>query len=104
MRQLLFQIYRRLSLFLLKRQGFVMKTGAYVSRKGLSKIGNAKVYMDEHAQINAHCMLVAARDIHIGKNSTLAYGVKVLTSANPNAPYNDLCKLYPPPICKCANI
>ena len=34
--------------------------------------------------------------ITIGKNSTLAYQVTILTSANPNSPYNKLSKLYPP--------
>lgn len=96
MRQFLYTLYRSFSIFLLKRQGFVLSNDAYVSRKGLAKIGSAKVFMAEHAQINAHCLLLSARDIHIGENSTLAYGVTVLTSANPNAPYNDLCKIYPP--------
>lgn len=96
MKKFLLGLYRSISMFLLKRQGFVLSKDAYVSRKGLSKIGNAKVFMAEHAQINAHCMLLSARDIYIGRNSTLAYGVAVLTSANPNAPYNILCKIYPP--------
>ena len=34
--------------------------------------------------------------IEIGQNSTLAYGVMVLTSADPNGPRNKLSKLYPP--------
>lgn len=41
-------------------------------------------------------MFIAARDIIIGENSTLAYRVLVTTSANPNAPYNSLCNIYPP--------
>ena len=96
MRQFLYKLYRRLSIFLLKRQGFVLSNGAHVSRKGLAKIGGARVFMAEHAQINAHCMLVSLRNIYIGRNSTLAYGVTILTSANANAPYNNLCKYYPP--------
>lgn len=46
--------------------------------------------------IYAECMLVASSDITIGKNSTLAYRTLLTTNANPNAPYNELCKLYPP--------
>lgn len=46
--------------------------------------------------INAECMLIASSDITIGKNSTLAYRTLLTTNANPNAPYNELCKLYPP--------
>lgn len=33
--------------------------------------------------------------IEIGENSTLAYGVTILTSANPNGPENKLSELYP---------
>lgn len=39
---------------------------------------------------------MASSDITIGKNSTLAYRTLLTTNANPNAPYNELCKLYPP--------
>lgn len=46
--------------------------------------------------INAECMLVGSSDITIGKNSTLAYRTLLTTNANPNAPYNELCKIYPP--------
>lgn len=46
--------------------------------------------------INAECMLIASSDNTIGKNSTLAYRTLLTTNANPNAPYNELCKLYPP--------
>lgn len=46
--------------------------------------------------INAESMLVASADIIIGKNSTLAYRTLLTTNANPNAPYNKLCKVYPP--------
>lgn len=41
-------------------------------------------------------MLVSFADIYIGKNSTLAYRAMLTTNANPNAPYNELCKIYPP--------
>ena len=41
-------------------------------------------------------MLIASSDITIGKNSTLAYRTLLTTNANPNAPYNELCKIYPP--------
>lgn len=46
--------------------------------------------------INALSLFVASSDIHIGKNSTLAYRTLLTTNANPNAPYNKLCKIYPP--------
>lgn len=51
--------------------------------------------MHENAEINKRCFLLAKDKIEIGKNSTLAYGVTILTSANLNGPYNKLSKLYP---------
>ena len=39
---------------------------------------------------------MASADIHIGKNSTLAYKCLLTTNANPNAPYNSLSRIYPP--------
>lgn len=55
-----------------------------------------KIYCADNVSINAECMLVAFADIHIGRNSTLAYRSLLTTNANPNAPYNQLCQLYPP--------
>ena len=43
--------------------------------------------------------LVAKDRIEIGENSTLAYRVTVLTSANPNGPENKLYSLYPEKNC-----
>lgn len=40
--------------------------------------------------------MLAKERIVIGKNSTLAYGTTILTSANPNGPKNKLAALYPP--------
>lgn len=47
------------------------------------------------AEINSGCFLLAKDTICIGDNSTLAYQVTVLTSANPNGPHNKLAKVYP---------
>lgn len=54
------------------------------------------VNLDEYAQVNSGCFLVAFDTITLGKNSTLTYQVTILTSANPNAPYNKLSSLYKP--------
>lgn len=51
---------------------------------------------EENAEINWGCFLLAKDKIHIGKNSTLAYNVSLITSANPNYPHNTLSKVYPP--------
>lgn len=53
------------------------------------------LYLHSNAEINKGCFLLAKERIEIGENSTLAYGVTVLTSANPNGPKNELAKLYP---------
>lgn len=53
------------------------------------------LYMHKHAEINRNCFLLAKDRIEIGENSTLAYGVTILTSANPNGPHNKLAELYP---------
>ena len=53
------------------------------------------MYLYPNAEINSRCFLLAKDRIEIGENSTLAYGVTVLTSANPNGPLNELSKIYP---------
>jgi acetyltransferase-like isoleucine patch superfamily enzyme len=59
-------------------------------------IGDYKnLYLHDNAEVNEGCMILAKDKIEIGRNSTLAYGATVLTSANPNGPENALSKLYP---------
>lgn len=55
----------------------------------------SNLLMHDHAEIERNCFLLAKDKIEIGENSTLAYRVTVLTSADPNAPYNALSTLYP---------
>ena len=52
--------------------------------------------MHENSEIERGCILLAKDRIEIGENSTVAYGVTILTSADPNGPKNKLSKLYPP--------
>ena len=52
-----------------------------------------KIYMHDGACINKGCLLLVRDRIEIGENSSLAYGVTILTSANPD---NALNKIYPP--------
>ena len=52
--------------------------------------------LHKNSEINSNVFLLAKDTIEIGENSTLAYGVSIITSANPNAPYNKLAELYPP--------
>ena len=51
--------------------------------------------LEKNAEINAGCFLLAKDKITLGENSTLAYNVSVLTSANPNGPHNKLSQIYP---------
>ena len=55
-----------------------------------------KITCGEYAEINWGCFLLAKDKIYIGKNSTLAYNVSLITSANPNYPHNSLSQKYPP--------
>lgn len=50
--------------------------------------------LDKNAEINTGCFLLAKDYINIGENSTLAYQVTILTSSNPNGPFNKLSKVY----------
>lgn len=54
------------------------------------------LWMHENAEIERGCLLLAKDRIELGENTTLAYGVTILTHADPNGPKNRLSKLYPP--------
>lgn len=56
----------------------------------------SNLLMHDNAEIERNCFLLAKDKIEIGENSTLAYGVMVLTSADPNGPHNALSALYSP--------
>lgn len=56
----------------------------------------SNIVLHNNSEIERGCTLIAKDKIEIGENSTLAYGVMVLTSADPNGPHNRLSKLYPP--------
>lgn len=55
----------------------------------------SNLFLHDNAEINDGCFLLAKDKIEIGRNSTLAYGVSILTSANPHGPHNRLSQLYP---------
>lgn len=63
----------------------------YISLYGDYKFLNC----GNNSEINPECMFIARAPISIGNNSTIAYRVMLLTSANPNTPYNKLGILYP---------
>lgn len=55
----------------------------------------SNITLGDQAEINTGCFLLASEKIIIGDNSTLAYQVTVLTSADPNSKYGKLVRVYP---------
>lgn len=94
-----------LKLPLLRYKQFVYSLlGVKCAQKGNRYfIGNPRVIgdysnicMHENSEIERCCFLLAKDRIEIGENSTLAYGVSIITGADPNGPKNKLSKIYPP--------
>ena len=90
---------------IIRYKQFVYKLLGVHSAEANSKffIGNPMVigqynniWMHENAEIERGCLLVAKERIELGENTTLAYGVTILTHAAPNDPKNKLSKSYPP--------
>lgn len=96
MKKIIFRIYTFIQHLYLKRKGYRFKPNTIISYKGVRKIGPGKINCGCNVNINAEVMFVAYKDITIGDNSTIAYRTTICTSANPNAPYNKLCKIYKP--------
>lgn len=96
MGRLIYSFVRWIQIMMLKKRGWVLSDNVMISIHGVKKIGGGRIYCADNVNINAECMLIASSDITIGKNSTLAYRALLTTNANPNAPYNELCKIYPP--------
>lgn len=88
-------ILRRFSINWYRKLGMKLDTNARVDVK-VTIIGDySNIKLDENAEINAGCFLLAKDKVIIGRNSTLAYQTTILTSANPNGPHNELVKIYP---------
>ena len=94
-----------LTIPLVKYNQFVYEMlGVKKANKGCKYfIGNPKLigdysnlYMHDNSEIERNCFILAKEKIEIGVNTTLAYGVTVLTGADPNGPKNKLSALYPP--------
>lgn len=96
MKRIFFRIISAIHKWRLIRSGWVLGNNVLVSLHDVRKVGGGKIYCADNVNINASCLLIASADIHIGKNSTLAYRTLLTTNANPNAPYNRLCQVYPP--------
>ncbi len=96
MKKLFYSLFTWLQHLSLSMRGWRFGKNVMVSYKGVRKIGRGNIICSDNVNINSEVMLIALKDITIGKNSTLAYRVMVTTSANPNAPYNSLSSIYPP--------
>lgn len=90
------KIARLIQRIILTRRGWLLQDNVVISIHDVRKIGGGRIYCSENVNINTGSLLIASADIRIGKNSTLAYRTLLTTNANPNAPYNKLCNLYPP--------
>ena len=55
--------------------------GGYFLHSHRLKGNYTNLYLHDNAEINEGCFLLAKDRIELGRNSTLAYGVTILTSA-----------------------
>ncbi|EKN06837.1 acyltransferase [Parabacteroides johnsonii] len=92
----IYKIVRAIQNWIFSKRGWVLGDNVTISIHGVKRIGGGKIYCANNVCINTYSLLIASSDIHIGENSTLAYRTLLTTNANPNAPYNKLCKIYPP--------
>lgn len=53
------------------------------------------IVLHKDCDVNEGCFLLAKAKIEIGENTALAYGVSIITSADPNSEHNALSSLYP---------
>ena len=78
-------------------RGVSLESGCKIALKNFTIIDDCRnIYLKKNAEINAGCFLVGRDKIVIGENSTLAYRVTILTTANPNGPCNKLAEIYKP--------
>lgn len=81
---------------LYKLAGVKIGKGAHIGY-GIQIFGNPKnIIIKEKADINRGVYFHAREKIAIGKNTAISPFVRLITSANPNAPYNELKKYYQP--------
>lgn len=60
-------------------------------------VGNySNLLMHNNSSIERNSFVLAREKVEIGENSGCAYGVTILTGADPHGPKNKLSRLYPP--------
>lgn len=86
--------FKRYSPFLYKKLGVVGQKFRFSSN--VTVVGNyCNIKMGLNAEVNEGCFILCKDVVELGENSTLAYQTTILTSANPNTPYNKLGLVYP---------
>ncbi|MBW9199773.1 acyltransferase [Bacteroidales bacterium SW299] len=97
---LLYNLLKRINLIRFRCKGVSCDMTNSLSFRHVTVITGKRnmggVFLKKRAEISADCFLVAKDRIEIGENSTLAFRVTILTTANPNAPYNLLKNIYQP--------
>lgn len=87
--------FGRFSNYFFRLLGVKLGINARISNK-IDLIGDYhNLVLGDNSEINYGVFLLAKDFIFLGKNSTLAYKATILTSSNPNSPYNELSELYP---------
>ena len=83
------------TMFFYKSMGVHFKENSRISSYAEIIGEYANIYMGKNSEINYGAFILAKGHVCIGDNSTIAYKAKIITSANPNGPYNELSKIYP---------
>lgn len=90
-----FSFFRHWNIAIYRRLGMNIAEKARIYND-LTVVGlHSNISLKENAEVTSGCFLLAKEKIEIGVNSTLAYQVTLLTSANPNGPNNLLSNIYP---------
>lgn len=86
--------FNRFSRFFYKKLGVLGKEFRFSPK--VTVVGEYnKIILGQNSEINEGCFILCKELFELGENSTLAYQTTILTSANPNTPYNGLGVVYP---------
>ncbi len=88
-------IINRKSPYIFRKLGCTLAENARLSTNVHIKGAYSYIHMARNAEINDGVFLLLKAPLYLGENSTIAYHAKIITSANPNTPYNELGKIYP---------
>lgn len=90
----LYSILETVKIAFYRLRGMTIEKGAKIGVRKFTVVGScSNVHLCRGAQLNSGCFLVARAKITVGERSALAYGVRILTTADPE---NELNALYKP--------